>query len=103
MFADRVTIYCKAGDGGHGCLSFRREKFVPHGGPDGGDGGNGGSVVVRASNNVGSLIHIVGHKHWNAQRGGHGEGQPAHRQTRRGAPSSRFHRERSFAMPSGGT
>lgn len=74
MFADRVTIYCKAGDGGHGCLSFRREKFVPRGGPDGGDGGDGGSVVIQATNNVGSLIHIVGHKHWNAGRGGHGEG-----------------------------
>jgi len=74
MFADRVTIYCKAGDGGSGCMSFRREKYVPRGGPDGGDGGNGGNVVVRVAENVGSLAHIVGHKHWRAERGMHGEG-----------------------------
>lgn len=74
MFVDQVTIYCKGGDGGNGCLSFRREAHVPRGGPDGGDGGNGGHVVVRASENVGSLAHIVGHKHWRAGRGGHGEG-----------------------------
>ncbi|MFQ5731984.1 MAG: GTPase ObgE [Planctomycetaceae bacterium] len=74
MFADCVSIYCKAGDGGNGCLSFRREAHVPRGGPDGGDGGRGGDVVVRASENVGSLVHIVGHKHWRAERGRHGEG-----------------------------
>jgi GTP-binding protein len=75
MFADHVLLHCKAGDGGDGCMSFRREKFVPRGGPDGGDGGGGGSVVVRANENVGSLIHLVGHKFWNAGRGEHGRGK----------------------------
>ena len=75
MFADRILLHCKAGDGGSGCMSFRREKFVPRGGPDGGDGGDGGSVIVRADGNVGSLIHLVGHKFWNAGRGEHGRGK----------------------------
>lgn len=74
MFVDRVTIYCQAGDGGSGCLSFRREARVPRGGPDGGDGGDGGDVVVIADENVGSLGNIVGHKHWRAERGEHGMG-----------------------------
>jgi GTPase len=74
MFVDRVTIYCEAGDGGDGCMSFRREAKVPRGGPDGGDGGRGGSVVVLAEDNVSSLSNIVGHKHWRAERGRHGEG-----------------------------
>ena len=74
MFVDRVTIYCRAGDGGSGCCSFRREAHVPRGGPDGGDGGDGGSVIVRADRNLGSLSNVVGHKHWNAERGRHGEG-----------------------------
>ncbi|MCA9005644.1 MAG: Obg family GTPase CgtA, partial [Planctomycetaceae bacterium] len=72
MFVDRVDIYCKAGDGGDGCASFRREAHVPRGGPNGGDGGNGGDVVVIADENVSSLGNIIGHKHWNAERGGHG-------------------------------
>lgn len=74
MFVDRVTIYCEAGDGGDGCMSFRREPFIPRGGPDGGDGGKGGSVIVVADENVSSLANIVGHKHWKAERGRHGEG-----------------------------
>lgn len=74
MFVDQVSIYCKAGDGGDGCLSFRREPYVPRGGPNGGDGGDGGSVIVRASTNIGSMANIVGHKHWRAERGKHGEG-----------------------------
>jgi GTP-binding protein len=74
MFVDQVTIYCEAGDGGDGCMSFRREANVPRGGPDGGDGGRGGSVVVLAEDNVSSLANIVGHKHWKAERGRHGEG-----------------------------
>ena len=74
MFVDRVTIYCQAGDGGSGCMSFRREARVPRGGPDGGDGGDGGDVVVLADVNVGSLGNIVGHKHWRAERGEHGMG-----------------------------
>ena len=74
MFVDRVDIYCKAGDGGDGCASFRREAHVPRGGPNGGDGGKGGDVVVLADENVSSLSNIIGHKHWNAERGGHGAG-----------------------------
>ena len=74
MFVDQVTIYCKAGDGGNGCLSFRRESNVPRGGPNGGDGGRGGQVVIRAAGNVSSLANIVGHKHWRAECGRNGEG-----------------------------
>ena len=61
MFVDRFQIYCKAGDGGDGCMSFRRESHVPRGGPDGGDGGKGGDVIIRAERNLGSLGNIVGH------------------------------------------
>jgi len=73
MFVDRVTLYCQAGDGGNGCCSFRREKFVPRGGPDGGNGGDGGSVVIQADRNLGSLSNLSGHRHWNAGRGEHGK------------------------------
>src|SRR5437879_12504555 len=72
MFIDRVTIYVKAGDGGRGCCSVRREKYVPRGGPDGGDGGDGGSVVVRAAAGTDSLAEVVHRKHWRAPRGGRG-------------------------------
>ena len=64
MFVDRVLITCEAGDGGNGCMSFRREAHVPRGGPDGGDGGHGGDVIVRAERNLGSLANIAGHRHW---------------------------------------
>jgi len=74
MFVDQVTIYCFAGDGGDGCLSFRRESHVPRGGPNGGDGGRGGNVVIRAARNVSSLANIAGHKHWRAGAGTHGSG-----------------------------
>ncbi len=74
MFVDRVILYCRAGDGGNGCSSFRREKFVPRGGPDGGDGGDGGSVIIQADRNLGSLTNLTGHRHWNAERGQHGMG-----------------------------
>jgi GTP-binding protein len=72
MFVDRVTIYVKGGDGGRGCLSFRREKYVPRGGPDGGDGGDAGSVIVRAVAGTDSLADIVNRKHWRAEDGGAG-------------------------------
>jgi GTP-binding protein len=74
MFVDRVVIYCKAGDGGDGCVSFRREKYVPHGGPDGGDGGKGGDIIVRADRNLGSLSNIMGHRHWKGECGRRGQG-----------------------------
>ncbi len=74
MFVDRVEITCKAGDGGDGCMSFRREAYVPRGGPDGGDGGHGGNIIIRAERNLGSLANIAGHRFWKAERGRHGEG-----------------------------
>lgn len=74
MFADRVMLNCQAGDGGNGCSSFRREIYVPRGGPDGGDGGDGGSIIIRADHNLGSLSNLIGHRHWKAERGGHGLG-----------------------------
>lgn len=74
MFADRVVLYCRAGDGGNGCSSFRREVYVPRGGPDGGDGGNGGDIIIQADENKGSLSKLVGHRHWSSERGQHGMG-----------------------------
>ncbi len=74
MFVDRYSIECIAGDGGHGCVSFRREAHVPFGGPNGGDGGDGGDVVIVADENVTSLTNLVGHKHWRAERGMNGQG-----------------------------
>lgn len=74
MFVDRYTIECKAGDGGHGCVSFRREANVPLGGPDGGEGGDGGNVIIIADENVSSLTNLVGRKHWHADRGANGQG-----------------------------
>ncbi|WP_437203085.1 GTPase ObgE [Planctomicrobium sp. SH664] len=74
MFTDRVEISCRAGDGGNGCMSFRREAFIPRGGPDGGDGGKGGDVIIKADENVGSLSNLVGHRQWNADHGRPGEG-----------------------------
>lgn len=72
MFVDRVIINCKAGNGGNGCSSFRREAHIPRGGPDGGDGGDGGSIIIRAERNLGSLSNIQGHHHWSAQNGANG-------------------------------
>jgi GTP-binding protein len=74
MFVDRVTIFVRGGDGGSGCLSFRREKYVPRGGPDGGDGGHGGSVIVRAVEGYTNLAQLSHQRHWRAPRGEHGEG-----------------------------
>ncbi|MGN6626710.1 MAG: GTPase ObgE, partial [Tepidisphaeraceae bacterium] len=75
MFIDEATIHVKAGDGGNGCVSFRREKSVPKGGPDGGDGGNGGSVVFVGDVNKNTLLDFAGKHHWAAQRGEHGMGK----------------------------
>src|SRR5262252_6169013 len=69
MFVDRVVLYVKGGDGGRGMVSFRREKYVPRGGPDGGDGGDGGSVIVRAVANADNLAPLVQKKHWRAKPG----------------------------------
>ena len=77
-FIDQVKVYVRAGDGGSGCVSFRREKFVPKGGPDGGDGGDGGDVIIRASRRLGSLIDFRYRSHFNAERGLHGQGKKKH-------------------------
>lgn len=74
MFVDRVTIDVEAGKGGDGCTSFRRERFVPRGGPDGGDGGRGGSIIVIAETDVDSLTALAHRKHWVAGNGVHGQG-----------------------------
>ena len=83
MFVDRVSIFVKGGDGGAGCCSFRREKYVPKGGPDGGDGGDGGDVIVRAVAGTDSLAEIVNRKHWRADAGGRGRPDNCHGRKRR--------------------
>jgi GTPase len=75
MFVDEADIHIKAGDGGNGCVSFRREKYIPKGGPDGGDGGNGGSVIFVADHNKNTLLDFAGKHHWFAQRGESGMGK----------------------------
>jgi GTPase len=74
MFVDEVDIHVQAGDGGNGCLAFRREKFVPRGGPSGGNGGAGGSVFLVASPHQNTLVTYRFHPEFKAERGGHGEG-----------------------------
>jgi GTPase len=74
-FLDQCKIYAKAGDGGAGCVGFRREKFIEYGGPDGGDGGRGGDVVIEALANLNTLIDFRYQQHFRAERGHHGEGQ----------------------------
>lgn len=74
MFIDEVKIQVKAGDGGNGCLAFRREKFVPRGGPSGGDGGRGGDVILKASPHHNTLLHFRFNPEHKAERGRHGEG-----------------------------
>ena len=69
QFVDRVTIFVKAGGGGRGMASFRREKYVPKGGPDGGDGGDGGSIIIRASEDADSLAPLAHRVHWKADKG----------------------------------
>jgi GTP-binding protein len=78
MFIDQAKIWVKAGDGGHGCVSFRREKFIPKGGPDGGDGGKGGDVYFRAVENLDTLLDFAGKHHWQAQNGQPGSGNNRH-------------------------
>ena len=74
MFIDEARIRVKAGDGGNGCMAFRREKFVPRGGPSGGDGGHGGDVIMSASLSHNTLVHFRFNPEHKAQRGGHGLG-----------------------------
>lgn len=75
---DEARIFVKAGDGGNGVVSFRREKFVPFGGPDGGDGGRGGSVYVVADRGISTLLEFGRRRHFKAERGGHGRGKKQH-------------------------
>jgi GTP-binding protein len=75
MFVDEAKIWVKAGDGGNGCVSFRREKYVPKGGPDGGDGGKGGDIYFIADENLDTLLDFVGKHHWQAENGRPGSGQ----------------------------
>jgi GTP-binding protein len=74
MFIDEAGIYVKAGDGGNGCLAFRREKYVPRGGPSGGDGGRGGDITLVSSDHYNTLLHFRFNPEYKAQRGRHGEG-----------------------------
>jgi GTPase len=74
MFVDEAKIYVKAGDGGNGCMAFRREKYVPRGGPSGGDGGNGGSIYVEANPNDNTLLRYRYNREFKGERGRHGEG-----------------------------
>src|SRR5580698_8368986 len=74
MFIDEVKIYVKAGNGGNGCLAFRREKYVPHGGPSGGDGGRGGDITMVATVHRNTLLHFRFNPEYVAERGRHGEG-----------------------------
>ena len=78
MFIDQAKIWVKAGDGGNGCLSFRREKFIPKGGPDGGDGGKGGDVYFQAVANLDTLLDFAGKHHWQARNGQPGSGSNKH-------------------------
>ncbi|MCI0476878.1 MAG: GTPase ObgE [Anaerolineales bacterium] len=78
LFFDEAKIFVQAGNGGNGCVSFRREKFVPHGGPNGGHGGNGGDVILVVSPHLNTLFNLRKHPHWIAERGAHGQGSDKH-------------------------
>ncbi len=77
-FVDEAKFYIKAGDGGNGCVSFRREKYVPKGGPNGGDGGKGGDVILMAKASLHSLIDFSFRSHFKAEKGEHGKGRDMH-------------------------
>lgn len=75
MFFDKAEIYVKGGDGGNGCVSFRRQKYVPHGGPDGGNGGKGGDVYLVATSHLNTLVKFKKRSHFKAENGTHGKGK----------------------------
>jgi GTP-binding protein len=78
MFVDEIDVFVKGGDGGAGCVSFRREKFIPRGGPDGGDGGDGGNVILEADPAITTLLDFHYQRHYTAERGQHGKGATKH-------------------------
>ncbi len=78
QFIDYVTVKVKAGDGGRGCVSFRREKYVPRGGPDGGDGGKGGHIIFQADRELNTLLDLRYQRSYKARNGGHGKGKKMH-------------------------
>ncbi|GMQ57038.1 GTPase ObgE [Vallitalea sediminicola] len=78
IFVDQAKIYIKSGDGGNGCVSFRREKYVPNGGPDGGDGGKGGDIIFRVDNDLNTLYDFRHKKHFKARSGEPGKGNRMH-------------------------
>ena len=82
-FIDQASLRIKAGDGGHGCIAFLREKFRPKGGPCGGDGGKGGDVIFVGDDNLNTLLDISLRKHYKAKNGQHGMGKNMHGKTAR--------------------
>ncbi|MBG81217.1 MAG: GTPase ObgE, partial [Phycisphaerae bacterium] len=78
MLIDRAKIFVRSGKGGHGCVSMRREKYRPRGGPDGGDGGKGGDVVLLGDNSLNTLISLTPRPHYRAESGRPGEGSSCH-------------------------
>ena len=77
-FIDHIKIFCKSGNGGRGSSSFRREKFVPLGGPDGGDGGKGGDIILKGNSQLWTLLHLRYTKHLKAENGEGGQGNKKH-------------------------
>ncbi|MEW6482831.1 MAG: GTPase ObgE, partial [bacterium] len=78
QFLDEIKITVEGGSGGNGCVSTRREKYVPKGGPDGGDGGKGGDVILKTSPHYNTLLHLSKKRHYKGKRGGHGKGKKKH-------------------------
>src|SRR5690625_4935132 len=78
MFVDQVSVYVKAGDGGNGLVAYRREKYVPKGGPAGGDGGNGGNIIFQVDEGLNTLMDFRYNRHFKAKRGENGMSQTQH-------------------------